>query len=275
MSGASHEADNGTVAELSEEVNRNSRDAAGGLASRPGLPDSLATMIDLYFWPTPNGLKISIALEEMRLPYTLKPVNIGRGEQFAPEFLALSPNNRMPAIVDHAPADGGAPLSVFDSGAILLYLADKTGLLLPKDARGRAEVTEWLMWQMGGLGPMSGQAGHFAIYAAEKIPYAIERYTKEVRRLYAVLDRRLAAREFVARDFSIADIAIWPWILDGRYGIDLGAEFPNLARWRALVGERPAVVRGADVGKELRSAQPMDDAAKKVLFGQDDKSVKG
>ncbi len=232
-------------------------------------------MIDLYFWPTPNGLKISIALEEMGLPYALKPVNIGRGEQFTPEFLALSPNNRMPAIVDHAPADGGAPLSVFESGAILLYLADKTGLLLPKDPRGRAEVTEWLMWQMSGLGPMSGQAGHFAIYAAEKLPYAIERYTKEVRRLYAVLDQRLAAREFVAREFSIADIAIWPWVIDGRYGIELGVDFPNLARWRTHVGERPAVLRGAEVGKELRTAQPMDDAAKKVLFGQDDKTVKG
>jgi GST-like protein len=232
-------------------------------------------MIDLYFWPTPNGLKISIALEELGLPYTLRPVNIGKGEQFRPEFLAISPNNRMPAIVDHAPADGDAPLSVFESGAILLYLGDKTGELLPRDARGRAEVTEWLMWQMGGLGPMSGQAGHFAIYAAEKIPYAIERYTKEVRRLYAVLDKRLADREHVAGAFSIADIAIWPWVIEGRYGIDLGADFPNVARWKAHVGSRPAVARGAEVGKELRTSQTMDDAAKKVLFGQDEKTVKG
>lgn len=230
-------------------------------------------MIDLYFWPTPNGIKISIALEELGLPYTLKPVNIGRGEQFAPEFLAISPNNRMPAIVDHAPADGGAPISVFESGAILIYLGDKTGRLIPKDVRGRAEVIEWLMWQMGGLGPMSGQAGHFAVYATEKIPYAIERYTKEVRRLYAVLDKRLEGREHVASAFSMADIAIWPWVIEGRYGIDLGADFPNVARWKAGVGARPAVARGAEVGKELRSG-PMDEAAKKVLFGQDEKSVK-
>jgi GST-like protein len=230
-------------------------------------------MIDLHYWPTPNGWKISIALEELELPYRVVSVNIGRGEQFKPEFLAISPNNRMPAIVDHAPADGGKPLSVFESGAILLYLADKTGRLCPKDLRGRTEVHEWLMWQMGGLGPMSGQANHFRNYAPEKIAYGIDRYTNEVNRLYGVLDKRLAGREFICGGFSIADCATWPWLLShDRIGQNL-AEFPNLRRWYEALKERPSVRRGTDVGKELRTPGTMDEQAKKVLFGQTAKSV--
>jgi len=232
-------------------------------------------MIDLHYWPTPNGWKISIALEELELPYKVVPVNIGRGEQFKPEFLAISPNNRMPAIVDHSPVDGGGPLSIFESGAILLYLADKTGRLCPKDLRGRTEAVEWLMWQMGGLGPMSGQANHFRNYAPEKIQYGIDRYTNETNRLYGVLDKRLAGREFICGGFSIADCASWPWLLShDRIGQDL-AEFPNLKRWYDALKERPSVRRGIDVGKEWRTPGTMDEAAKKVLFGQTAKSVTG
>jgi GST-like protein len=230
-------------------------------------------MIDLYYWPTPNGWKISIALEELALPYKVVPVNIGRGEQFKPDFLAISPNNRMPAIVDHSPADGGGPLSIFESGAILLYLADKTGRLCPKDLRGRTEVVEWLMWQMGGLGPMSGQANHFRNYAPEKIPYGIDRYTNETNRLYGVLDKRLAGREFICGAFSIADCASWPWLLShDRIGQNL-ADFPNLKRWYEALKERASVRRGIDVGKELRTPGTMDEAAKKILFGQTAKSL--
>ena len=171
-------------------------------------------MIDLYYWPTPNGHKITLFLEEAGLAYRVHPVNIGKGDQFLPEFLAISPNNKMPAIVDHAPADGGAPLSVFESGAILLYLAEKTGRFIPADLRGRAATLEWLFWQMGGLGPMSGQMGHFNVYAPERIPYAIERYVKETSRLYAVLNKHLSdGREFIAGDYSIADMACYPWIV--------------------------------------------------------------
>lgn len=226
-------------------------------------------MIDLYYWPTPNGWKISIMLEETGLPYKLIPVNIGRGDQFQPEFLAISPNNRMPAIVDHEPAGGGAPISVFESGAILLYLAEKTGQGIPSDLRGRYEVTQWLMWQMGGLGPMSGQAGHFGQYAPEKIPYAIERYTKEVRRLYGVMDKRLADRPYLAGEYSIADIASFPWaILHDRYGIALD-ELPNFKRWLEAMRGRPAVERGLAVGSELRNqSQQLDDEARKWLFGK-------
>src|SRR3984957_15107839 len=170
-------------------------------------------MIDVHYWTTPNGHKITIFLEEAGLQYKLHPVNIGKGEQFAPAFLAISPNNRIPAMVDDEPQDGGKPLSVFESGAILLYLADKAEALIPKDARGRSAVIEWLMWQMAGQGPMLGQAGHFRNYAPEKIPYGIERYSKEAARLYRVLNTRLAGREFIAGDYSIADIACWPWML--------------------------------------------------------------
>lgn len=222
-------------------------------------------MIELYYWPTPNGWKISIALEELALPYTVRSVNIGRGEQFDPAFLALSPNNRIPAITDHAPPDGGPPLSIFESGAILLYLAEKTGRLMPADLRGRAEVNQWLMWQMGGLGPMLGQAHHFRQYAPEQIPYAVERYTREAARLYGVLDRRLADREYIAGDYSIADIAAWPWILPyKRQGQDL-EDFPHLNRWFRAVGARPAVQRGQAIGKD-QVMTTMDEQAKAVLF---------
>jgi GST-like protein len=230
-------------------------------------------MIDLHYWPTPNGWKVSIMLEETGLPYRMVPVNIGRGEQFQPAFLAISPNNRMPAIVDDDPPGGGAPLSVFESGAILLYLGDKTGQFLPGDLRGRYEVTQWLMWQMGGLGPMAGQAHHFRQYAPEKIAYGIDRYTKEVNRLYGVLDRRLADRPFLAGEYSIADMAAYPWVVPFKnQGQDL-AEFPHLKRWFEAMGERPGVQRGMAVGKDLRSTTPMDDEAKKVLFGQTAKST--
>jgi len=227
-------------------------------------------MIDLYYWPTPNGWKISIALEEMELPYTVKYVNIGRGEQFAPEYLEISPNNRMPAIVDNAPADGGAPLAIFESGAILLYLAEKSGRFLPRDLRGRYDVTQWIMWQMGGLGPMSGQAGHFRLYAPEQVPYAIDRYTDEVSRLYGVLDRRLAGREYVCGEYSIADMACWPWILPHKRQGQHIEEFPNLLRWYEQLKMRPALRRGYDVGREIRqiSKDGPDEAARGVLFGQ-------
>ena len=226
-------------------------------------------MIDLYYWPTPNGHKITMFLEETGLPYTLKPINIGKGEQFAPDFLQIAPNNRMPAIIDHAPADGGAPVSVFESGAILLYLADKTGQFLPTDLRQRVQATEWLMWQMGGLGPMLGQNHHFRNYAPERLEYAINRYVNETNRLYGVLDRRLADREFVAGEYSIADMASYPWIIPEAQGQDMAA-FPNLARWHAAIKARPATERAYARAKEVRpeGQQPMSDEAKKLLFGQ-------
>lgn len=224
-------------------------------------------MIDLYHWPTPNGHKITIFLEEAGLPYRLHPVNIGKGEQFRPEFLAISPNNRIPAIVDNEPGDGGAPVSLFESGAILLYLAEKTGRFLPKDLRGRAEVLQWLFWQVGGLGPMSGQNGHFVHYAPEKIPYAIERYQKETNRLYGVMDRRLADRPFLAGDYSIADIASYPWVVPyERYGQNLG-DFPHLKRWFEAIRARPAVSR-VYAGVQPSYNKPVTDEERRVLFGQ-------
>ena len=225
-------------------------------------------MIDLYYWPTPNGHKVTLFLEEAGLDYTIEPVNIGAGEQFAPDFLKIAPNNRMPAIVDHAPGDGGEPVSVFESGAILLYLAAKTGQFSGATWRDRVAVTEWLMWQMGGLGPMLGQNHHFTRYAPEKLPYAIDRYVKETNRLYGVLDRRLEGREFVAGDYSIADMAAYPWILPDAQGQDL-RDFPNLARWHAAIKARPATQRAYEKGKAIVPEQkPMSDEAKKVLFGQ-------
>ncbi len=224
-------------------------------------------MIDLHYWPAPNGWKVSIALEEMGLDYKVVYVNIGRGEQFKPDFLKVSPNNRMPAIVDHDPAGGGDPVAIFESGAILLYLAEKTGQFLPKDTRGRFEVIQWLMWQMGGLGPMAGQTHHFRGYANEKIPYAIDRYTNETNRLYGVLDKQLAGREYIAGDYSIADMACWPWIVPHeRQGQKL-EDSSNLQRWYETMKTRPGVLRGFDVGKEVRGA-PMDEKAKQILFGQ-------
>jgi GST-like protein len=200
------------------------------------------------------------------------PVNIGRGEQFQPEFLAISPNNRMPAIVDHEPGDGGEPVPVFESGAILLYLAEKTGCFLPRDLRGRVRVTEWLMWQMGGLGPMLGQNHHFRIYAPETVDYAVERYTNETRRLYGVLDRRLEGRAYLCDEYSIADMACWPWIVPhDRQGVAL-EEFPNVRRWYDGMKQRPGVQRGFDVGKEIRKAMAAgpDQEARRILFGQQD-----
>jgi len=232
-------------------------------------------MIDLHYWPTPNGWKISIMLEECGLPYRLQPVNIGKGEQFTPEFLAISPNNRMPAIVDHAPAGGGAPVPVFESGAILLYLAEKSGCFLPTGLRERYQVTQWLMWQMGGLGPMAGQNGHFLLYAPEKIPYAIDRYGKEVDRLYGVLDAQLARTgAFVAgADYSIADMAIFPWVRTHKaQQVDL-QKFPHVQRWYDALFERLAIKRGLDLGKELR-APALTEEARKALFGQTAQSVR-
>lgn len=232
-------------------------------------------MIDLHYWPTPNGWKISIMLEECALPYNLMPVNIGAGEQFKPDFLAISPNNRMPAIVDHAPAGGGEPIVIFESGAILQYLAEKTGRFMPADLRGRYSVLQWLMWQMGGLGPMAGQNGHFRLYAPEKLPYAIDRYSKEVDRLYGVLDAQLVKTgAFVAgQAYSIADMAIFPWVRTHKaQEIEL-AKFSAIERWYNALFQRPAVKRGLDVGKELR-APALTEEARKALFGQTANSVR-
>ncbi len=233
-------------------------------------------MIDLYYWTTPNGHKITIFLEEAGLEYRLKPVNIGKGEQFDPAFLAISPNNRIPAIVDHAPADGGKPISVFESGAILLYLAGKTGQFIPKDLRGQVQALEWLMWQMAGLGPMAGQNHHFANYAPEKIPYAIERYVKETSRLYAVLDKRLAGRAFiVGREYTIADMACYPWVIPERQGQNVD-DFPNLKRWHASIRARPATARAYALVKQVNpnAGGIRTEAERKVLFGQDRNVVK-
>ncbi len=226
-------------------------------------------MIDLHFWPTPNGHKVTMFLEEAGLEYRFRPVNIGKGEQFEPAFLAIAPNNRIPAIVDHAPADGGEAIEVFESGAILRYLADKTGLFLPADARGRALVDAWLFWQMGGLGPMTGQYGHFNVYAPETIPYAVERYTKEVLRLLGVLDRRLEGRAFIAGDdYTIADMASYPWIDPYRKApVDL-APFANVRRWREAIAARPATQRAYAKGYEVAPPdRTLDDEARRVLFG--------
>lgn len=226
-------------------------------------------MIDFYYWPTPNGQKVRIFCEEAGLPYSIRPVNIGKGDQLAPDFLAISPNGRMPAIVDHAPADGGAPLSVFESGAILIYLAEKTGRYLPSEPRGRADVMQWLMWQMANLGPMAGQNGHFNTYAPEKIPYAIERYTRETARLYGVLDRRLADREFIAGAYSIADMACYPWIVPyERHKQDI-AQFPHLQRWFETIRARPAVQYCYEHGEAMRAGHTlMTEEARRILFGQ-------
>ena len=232
-------------------------------------------MIDLHYWPTPNGWKLSIMLEECDLPYRLVPVNIGKGEQFTPQFLAISPNNRMPAIVDDEPEGGGAPIAIFESGACLLYLAEKTGKFLPASLRERYAVTQWLMWQMGGLGPMAGQNGHFLLYAPEKIPYAVERYGKEVDRLYGVLDAQLArTQNFVAgSSYSIADMAIFPWVRTHKaQQVDLD-KFPQVQRWYNALFERPATKRGLDVGKELRAGM-LTEEARKALFGQTAESVR-
>jgi len=227
-------------------------------------------MIDLHYWKTPNGHKITIFLEEAGLEYRVIPVDIGAGDQFAPEFLEISPNNRIPAIVDHAPADGGAPVSVFESGAILLYLAEKAGKFLPGDPRARSRVMEWLMWQMGGFGPMLGQNHHFRAYAPEQIPYAVDRYTNEALRLYRVLDKRLEGRDFIVDEYSIADMACYPWsVSHERQGIDL-ADLPNVRRWFGAIRARPAVERAYARAAEVGEGETMTEEAKKILFGQTD-----
>jgi GST-like protein len=232
-------------------------------------------MIDLYFWPTPNGLKLKLFLEETGLPYQAIPVDIGKGEQFQPSFLAISPNNRIPAMVDHDPPGGGAPISVFESGAMLLYLAEKTGRFLPGDVRGRAEVLQWLFWQVGGLGPMAGQNGHFNVYAPERIPYAIERYERETSRLYGVLNQRLADREFIASSYSIADMACYPWIVPhAAHGQDL-ARFPQLKRWYDTIEARPATIAAyKDVAPPYSRSRAISDEERKILFGQSAATVR-
>ncbi len=224
-------------------------------------------MIDFYYWDTPNGYKVQVFLEETGLAHKIIPVNIGKGDQFKPEFLAISPNNRIPAIVDNDPQGGGAPISLFESGAILLYLAEKTGLFIAKDIRGRAEVLQWLFWQMAGLGPMAGQNGHFNVYAPEKIPYAVDRYTRETTRLYGVMNTRLADRPYLAGEYSIADMACYPWIVPyKRHLQDINA-FPHLKRWFDDIGKRPAVVKTyATVDESYK--KPMTEAERKILFGQ-------
>lgn len=228
-------------------------------------------MIDLYYWPTPNGHKVTLLLEEAGLEYAVKPVDIGAGDQFKPEFLEISPNNKMPAIVDHEPVHGGGPQSVFESGAILLYLAEKAGKFLPEEPRARIEVLEWLFWQVAGQGPMSGQYGHFNVYAPEKIQYAIDRYTKEVQRLMKVLDTRLGGREFIAGDgYSIADMAVFPWI--NAYDsapIDM-APYPNVVRWHEAIDARPATAKAYALGKQVNPdlGKPMTEEQKKNLFGR-------
>ena len=226
-------------------------------------------MIELYFAATPNGLKIKLFLEETGLPYFITPVSLSKGEQFQPAFLAISPNNKIPAIVDHAPAGGGAPIAVFESGAILQYLAEKSGQLMPTDLRDRLEVLEWLYWQVGGLGPMGGQAGHFRVYAPEPVPYAIDRYTHELTRLYGVLDRRLADREFIAGAFSIADIASYPWIVPHEAHGQTLSDFPNLERWFMAISARPATQRTYEgVESSYAPKQALSEEERRVLFGQ-------
>jgi GST-like protein len=224
--------------------------------------------IEVWSWPTPNGHKVHIALEELGLPYRVVPINIGKGDQFKPEFLAITPNHRIPAIVD-PDGPGGQRLALFESGAILIYLADKTGKLIPEAPAGRYACLQWLMFQMGGVGPMFGQYNHFAAYAPEKIPYAIERYTNEVARLHRVLDKRLSEAPFLAGDeYSIADIATFPWVRNpDRRGIDL-SDYPNVKRWHDTIAARPAVVRGVAVLSENARKAPMSDEEKEVLFGK-------
>lgn len=227
-------------------------------------------MIDLYYWTTPNGHKVSIFLEEAGLDYRVIPVHIGKGEQFEPEFLKIAPNNRIPAIVDQAPADAGEPIALFESGAILEYLADKSGLFLPRETRARFQVLQWLYWQMGGVGPMAGQNHHFVRYAPEPIPYAIERYVKETARLYGVLDRQLAQHEYVAGDYSIADMAIYPWAALWQAQQQKIENFPHMAAWLERIAARPAVQRAyalvAQVNEDPKALLTAE--ARRLLFGQ-------
>lgn len=231
-------------------------------------------MIDLYYWTTPNGHKITIFLEEAGLPYTIHPINIGKGEQFSPEFLQISPNNRIPAIVDNEPLDGAEPISVFESGAILLYLADKTKQFIAQDLRGRIQTIEWLFWQVAGLGPMNGQNAHFTQHAPEIIPYAVSRYVKETNRLFGVLNRQLSSQEFIAGNYSIADMACFPWVMPYELlGQNLD-DFPHLQRWFDTVSSREAVLRAYNLVKDINPNPGLTEEAKSILFGQDANSVK-
>jgi GST-like protein len=232
-------------------------------------------MIDFYYWPTPNGWKVAIMLEECGLEYRVIPLNIGRGDQFKPEFLAISPNNRMPAIVDHdAPGDfGGGPVPVFESGAILIHLAERAGRFMPQTRRGRKETLEWLFWQVGNLGPMAGQLSHFVNYAKGEHPYSHKRYADEYNRCLGVLERRLDGREFILDEYSIADMASWPWVLISKpLGQPLD-DFPNVARWRETIKQRPAVQAAVDLGKDLRRSAPPSDEERRVLFNQTARDV--
>ncbi len=231
-------------------------------------------MIELYYWPTPNGHKITIFLEEAGLDYRIVPVNIGAGDQFKPDFLKISPNNRMPAIIDTAPDDGGESISIFESGAILLYLAEKTGKFLPRDLRTRKTVIEWLFWQVGGLGPMAGQNHHFSQYAPEKIPYAIARYVNETNRLYGVLDRQLANFEYIAGEYSIADMASYPWIVSHQKQSQNLDDFSNLKRWFETIKNRKAVIKAYEKGQEVSSGSVVTEESKKILFGQTSANIK-
>jgi GST-like protein len=232
-------------------------------------------MIDVHYWTTPNGHKVTIFLEEAGLEYKIIPVNIGKGEQFKAEFLAVSPNNRIPAIVDHKPVDGGKPIPVFESGAILLYLADKTGKFIPKDLRGRVAALEWLFWQMGGLGPMSGQNNHFSNYATDKLQYAMDRYRNEVNRLYGVMNKRLADNRYLAGEYSIADMACYPWVVPWeRQGQNI-ADFPHLKRWLDAIKARPAVVKAYAWTPKINPGQGGVRTAEEraILFGQTSQSI--
>jgi GST-like protein len=229
-------------------------------------------MIELFYWPTPNGHKITLFLEEAGLDYKISRLDIGKGEQFKPDYLKIAPNNRMPAIIDHTPADGGAPISIFESGAILWYLAEKTGKFLPNDTRGKVAVSEWLFWQMAGFGPMTGQYGHFATYAPEKIPYAIDRYTRERQRLLGVLDKQLKGKKFITGDnYTIADMACYPWVDPyTKAPLDL-TDFPDVVRWRADIDARPATKRAYAQGDFNKQPAEMSEETRKILFGQSHK----
>jgi GST-like protein len=231
-------------------------------------------MINLYYWTTPNGHKITIFLEESGLPYQIIPINIGKGEQFESAFLAISPNNKIPAIVDQAPVGGGKPISIFESGAILLYLAEKSQKFIPTDVSGRQETLEWLFWQVAGLGPMLGQNHHFTQYAPEKVPYAVERYVKETARLYAVLNKRLADRECIAGSYSIADMACYPWIRLYEKQQQRLEDFPHIKRWLTQLQERPAIQRAYAKALEINPEPAMTAEAKKILFGQDANTIR-
>lgn len=231
-------------------------------------------MIDFYYWTTPNGHKVTMFMEESGLGYNIKPINISKGEQFEPAFLKIAPNNRIPAIVDHAPAGGGESVGIFESGAILLYLADKTQKFIPQDLRGRNECLQWLFWQMGGLGPMAGQNHHFVQYAPEQLPYAIDRYVKETSRLYGVLNKHLSdGREYICGDYSIADMASYPWVVPHERQRQDMSQFPALAAWFDRIHSRPATVRAYEIAKSINTAPTVDKNAKSILFGQDSKTV--